>query len=71
MRIVYEVPPSSVIDACSRQVCQCLAEEHGPAYVTPEVIDGFANFLKVVASIWVNHLNVVCEANDKVDNQAA
>lgn len=71
MRIVYEAPPCEVIEEYVRQACQRLAEERDPAYAKPEVMQGFADFLQVVAAIWAKHLNTLCEAEDNVDIQAA
>ncbi|MBZ0306432.1 MAG: hypothetical protein K8I82_10225 [Anaerolineae bacterium] len=50
---IYSAPAPEAFDAFARKVCQKLGDE----YTTPDVVNGFSAFIKVVAEIQVKHLN--------------
>ncbi len=53
VRVVYCPPPDSLIENYVRRVCAGLGE----GYAEPDIADGLANFLKVVARAHANVLN--------------
>ena len=55
--IIYESPPSHVIDQYAREVCQQLGQRVDVTYDTPEMSRELARFLKVVATICVKAMN--------------
>ncbi len=56
-RIVYQVPPAESIDACAQHICHDLSKKVSGSFDTPDVVWGFAEFLKVVAEIAVKQVN--------------
>jgi hypothetical protein len=56
-RIIYEGPPSQVVDQYAREVCQQLGQKFDAGYNTPEMSRELAGFLKIVASICTKAMN--------------
>jgi len=64
-RSVEYLPPSpDLLEHFARDVCLGL----GPDYCQPEVVDGLASFMKVVARALANSLNRKDEGDNPVDN---
>ncbi len=56
-RIVYQCPPSHVINKYAREVCEQLGQKLDSSYNAPGMSDELARFLKVVATICAKALN--------------
>jgi hypothetical protein len=63
-RIEYLPPAQEDIHDYARAICQKIAAEHDPAYATPEIVFGLAQFMKIAGRIQAKHLNRL------VDNDA-
>lgn len=51
-KVLYSPPKAEALEAFARRVCHQL----GSAYTTPDVVDGFATFVKVAADIQAKYL---------------
>ncbi len=61
-RDVRYIPPSpEVLEHFAQDVCR----ELGPNYCDPDIVDGFASFMKVIARALANDLNR--EGDDSLD----
>ena len=68
-RVVYTPPSNEVIGNYARDVCAALAEhENDPSMMNGKIVSGFANFIKVVASIQAKRLTAEAE---KAEQDAA
>ena len=64
-RIIYHPPSPQAIQKYAQEVCKRL----GATYDTPEVISGFANYIKLATTIWSEHLNASGESEEKLDSK--
>ena len=55
--VVYQAPPAKLIDECAHHICKELGHVVGENFNTPDVVWGFAEYLKVVAAIAVKQSN--------------
>ena len=51
--VLYSPPKVEVVEAFARRVCHQL----GADYMTPDVVEGFSSFVKVVGEIQAKYLN--------------
>jgi hypothetical protein len=56
-RVVYRAPTAESIDACAQHICHDLSKKVSDSFDAPDVVWGFAEFLKVVAEIAVKQVN--------------
>jgi hypothetical protein len=56
-RIVYQCPPSHVINKYAREVCEQLGQQIDSSYNAPGMSYELARFLEVVATLWHKSLN--------------
>ena len=56
--VIYQVPKAELFQRFARQVGEQLAKRHGDdQYCDQGVVDGLANFLKIVCELLVKQLN--------------
>lgn len=67
IRIVeYYPPPNPVLRDLAINTCNAFAEKFGGCYRDPEVVDGLADFLTVVARIKAKQLTLKIESPGEV-----
>lgn len=64
--VTYYSPSNKIISQYARDVCQQLAERGEPEFNNPDVIDGFAAFLNVIAQVGSKYLN---DGHELLDSQ--
>ncbi len=65
-RIIYHPPSRQAIEAYARKACEKLAERD-VAYLSPDVVSGFAHFLQLTSAMWAKHLTAEREKAHKLD----
>ncbi len=68
-RIIYHPPSRQAIEAYACKAGEKLAERD-VAYLSPEVVSGFAQFLQLKPNIWAKHLTGEREMAHKLDTPA-
>ena len=66
---VHHPSQHDIILDCAKEVCERLAQNYGPSYISQEVIYGVSGFLQVAVSILSEQAHTACETEDKVDEQ--
>ncbi len=61
-RTVYCPPPTEVVEACVRKICQELGQGADETFNTPDVIWGFTEFVNISNAIAARRLNQVANA---------
>ncbi len=57
VNVIHVPPKSKAIDKLARQTCKELAKQKNPVYRSLEVVEGFAEFLNIVAEMKAQQLN--------------
>ncbi|MEP7288646.1 MAG: hypothetical protein ABI947_23070 [Chloroflexota bacterium] len=65
--VAYYPPPREVIDNFAREVCQQLGQKVDAGFNTPEMVWGFASFIKIVAVIYAKHLSKPSDPSTPLD----
>ncbi len=68
-RIIYHAPSRQALEAYARKAGEMLAERD-VAYLSPDVVSGFAHFLQLTSTIWAKHLTREREMEHKLDTPA-
>ena len=55
--ITYIPPAAAVFDKLAREACRVLAEQNEYAFNDPEVMQGLADYLQLVAELTAKYLN--------------
>ncbi|MCL4878520.1 MAG: hypothetical protein KJ064_17805 [Anaerolineae bacterium] len=55
--VIYIPPETEAIETYARTVCKTFAEKHDTAYGSPEMIEGFTTFMKLVVRVKLKHLH--------------
>ena len=60
--VIVHPPDDLIVERYGRTVCKKLAQEHDPDYSTPDVVQGFTAFMKIVVRVKArqlekNHVN--------------
>jgi hypothetical protein len=56
-RVIYIPPASAIFDKLAREACHILAQQGNSGFDDPEVMYGFAAYLKLVAELTAKYLN--------------
>lgn len=59
--IVYYSPKPEVLEKYVETICQTLEQKYGKGYLNTEVMQGFSDFLKVIAKVYANHLSRISQ----------
>jgi hypothetical protein len=70
-RVIYVPPSKNCIKSFARDVCSRLADDRDPGLNDPEIVNGLADFLEVIARIEAKRLSDPEEPLGEFDNDAA